>query len=1204
MIGEQIMKSKKIVAGILAAAITVSSIAPEAFASIIGTDSNGNYCVNVFDLIDNDTDISDVYGATVKFTDESAEVLSIGAGGGFVFNTCRGWDQLQWCTGCGENETHDIFWNTETNSITRLDTSPICTEDDIVMRSAEIALSQWWGDNISIKSISLLDKDGNELTSKDMPDNPVPGDASGGIEEPDEPYPGESSGYVPEPGEDENDYTYNVLDDGTIEITRYNGNEENVVVPAKIDGKKVTQIGNRAFEDNTTLINVTIPNSVTYISDWVFSHCTNLKNITIPDSVVSVGVWTFYNCSSLTNITIPNSVTSIGDYAFSNCTNLKNVTISDSVTSIGDYAFIWCTSLTGIDIGAENDDYVSVNGILFNNDKTELIYYPAGKTDDSYSVLDGVTSIANGAFYNCDNLTNITIPDSVTNIGNCVFSWCTNLKSITIPDNVTSINFGAFYNCNNLASVTIPDSVTEIDSEAFSLCTSLTSITIPNNVTSIGDNAFDGCTSLTSIVIPNGVTSIDDSAFSSCTSLTSVTIPDSVISIGNSAFSDCTSLNNIKIPISVTSIGSYALGYYYDGYYNEIENYNKIDNFKIYCYAGTAGEQYAKDNGFEYELLECKEHKFGDWIITKAATYTATGIKTKTCPDCGKVETATIAKLTLAKIGGFKAKAKDSTNITLQWNKNNEASGYIIEVYNGKTWSQVTKVTSNNTLTYKVTKLSASKTYQYKIKAYKTEGKATAYSDYSATLSVNTNPSGMSGFKVKSKTATSVTLQWNKNTSATGYEIQKWDGKKWVAQAKIVKNSVTTYTPKNLKASTTYKYKIRAYKTIGKATQYSGYVELSVNTNPTNMSGFKAKSKSYNSITLQWNKNTSATGYELQKWDGKKWVALTKISKNSTTTYTVKSLKASTTYKYKIRAYKTIGKTTQYSAYSATLSVNTNPSNISGFKVKAKSYNSITLQWNKNTSATGYELQKWDGKKWVTLTKIAKNSTTTYTVKGLKASTTYKYRIRAYKTIGKATQYSAYTTTLSVNTNPYNMSGFKAKSKSYNSVTLQWKKNTSATGYELQKWDGKKWVTLTKIAKNSTTTYTVKSLKASTTYKYRIRAYKTIGKATQYSAYTATLSVNTNPTNMSGFKAKSTAKTSVTLQWNKNTSATGYEIQKWNGKKWVSAAKVTKNSTVTSTVKSLKANTSYKFRIRAYKTIGKTTQYSSWSGTLTVKTKK
>ena len=411
------------------------------------------------------------------------------------------------------------------------------------------------------------------------------------------------------------------------------------------------------------------------------------------------------------------------------------------------------------------------------------------------------------------------------------------------------------------------------------------------------------------------------------------------------------------------------------------------------------------------------KHDFNDWKTTKAATYTATGTKTRTCKVCKKTETATIAKLTLAKIGGFKAKAKDSTSITLQWNKNSSASGYIIEVYNGKTWSQVTKVTSNNTLTYKVTKLSASKTYRYRIKAYKTEGKSTAYSAYSATLSVNTNPSNMSGFKAKSKSYNSITLQWNKNTSATGYELQKWDGKKWVTLTKIAKNSTTTYTVKSLKTSTTYKYRIRAYKTIGKTTQYSAYTAtLSVNTNPSNMSGFKAKSKSYNSVTLQWNKNTSATGYELQKWDGKKWVTLTKISKNSTTTYTVKSLKASTTYKYRIRAYKTIGKTTQYSAYTATLSVNTNPSNMSGFKAKSTAKTSVTLQWNKNTSATGYEIQKWNGKKWVSAAKVTKNSTVTSTVKSLKANTSYKFRIRAYKTIGKATQYSSWSGTLTVKT--------------------------------------------------------------------------------------------------------------------------------------------------------------------------------------------
>ena len=1087
----------------------------------------------------------------------------------------------------------------------------------------------------------------------------------------------------------------------------------------------VTEIGSGAFRDCTSLKSITMPDSVTSIGDSAFSGCASLTSITIPDSA-SIGGWAFEDCINLASITIPDGVTEIGSGAFRDCASLTSITIPNSVTWMDDSIFEGCTSLTAINVATGNQDYVSVNGVLYNKDKTTIKCYPAGKKDQNFKILDGVMCISESAFYGCASLTSITIPDSVTFIGKYAFCGCASLTAInvatgnqnyisvngvlydkdktilicypankkdqnytliesvtsidsgafegctsltainvatgnqnyvsingvlydkdktrlicypagkkdnnyTIIDGVNGINDYAFRDCTNLTSIMIPDSVTWIDDSAFRGCTSLTSITMSNSVTSIGSCTFKDCTDLASITIPNSVTYIGDNAFSGCKSLTDMTISDDVTYIGNNAFSSCINLKSVTIPESVTEIYDWAFGYYYDN------GYKKISNFKIYCYSGTAGEQYAKDNGFDYVLLDretqcahsnteirnaknadcvtdgytgdtyCKDcgelisigevipatgkHDFGDWKTTKAATcitdgtkigicsicgktetqtinalgheystvwttdkaatcgaagskshhctrcsakkdvtaipatgkhdfnnwkttkaatYTATGTKTRTCKVCKKTETATIAKLTLAKVGGFKVKAKDSTSITLQWNKNNSASGYIIEAYNGKTWSQVTKIAKNSTLTYKVTKLSASKTYQYRIKAYKTEGKATAYSANSATLSVNTNPSNMSGFKAKAKSYNSVTLQWNKNTSATGYELQKWDGKKWVSLTKINKNSTTTYTVKSLKASTTYKYRIRAYKTIGKATQYSAYTTtLSVNTNPSNMSGFKAKSKSYNSVTLQWNKNASATGYELQKWDGKKWVALTKISKNSTTTYTVKSLKASTTYKYRIRAYKTIGKATQYSGYSATLSVNTNPSNISGFKAKSKSYNSITLQWNKNTSATGYELQKWDGKKWVTLTKINKNSTTTYTVKNLKASTTYKYRIRAYKTIGKATQYSAYTATLSVNTNPYNMSGFKAKSKSYNSITLQWNKNTSATGYELQKWDGKKWVSLTKIAKNSTTTYTVKSLKASTTYKYRIRAYKTIGKTTQYSSWSGTLTVKT-----------------------------------------------------------------------------------------------
>ena len=215
-------------------------------------------------------------------------------------------------------------------------------------------------------------------------------------------------------------------------------------------------------------------------------------------------------------------------------------------------------------------------------------------------------------------------------------------------------------------------------------------------------------------------------------------------------------------------------------------------------------------------------HKYVDTVVKP--TYTAQGYTLHKCSVCGESSKVKYtAKLTLSTVSGFKVKTKDSTSITLQWNKNSNASGYIIEIYNGKAWSQLAKITSNNTLVCKVTKLSASKTYKYRIKAYKTEGKSTAYSANSATLSVNTNPSNMSGFKAKSTAKTSVTLQWKKNTSATGYEIQKWNGKKWVSAAKVTKNSTVTSTVKNLKKNTSYKFRIRAYKTIGKATQYSSW---------------------------------------------------------------------------------------------------------------------------------------------------------------------------------------------------------------------------------------------------------------------------------------------------------------------------------------------------------------------------------------------
>ena len=289
------------------------------------------------------------------------------------------------------------------------------------------------------------------------------------------------------------------------------------------------------FYYNSSVKTVIIENGVTSIGKHAFQGCASLISITILNSVTSIGDSAFYNCTSLTNITIPNSVTSISRHTFCNCTSLKSVTIPNSVTSIGSSVFYNCTSLTSIEVSGNNKNYSSLDGVLFNKDKSELIVYPAGKTDSEYAIPNSVTSIGYGAFYACTSLANITIPSSVTSIGNHAFYNCTSLTSIEVSGNNKNYSSldGVLFNKDKSELITYP--VGKTDSE----------YAIPNSVTSVDSYTFDKCISLTSVTIGNSVTSIGEYTFLGCTSLTSVTIPDSVTSIGRYSFDGCTSLKDV-----------------------------------------------------------------------------------------------------------------------------------------------------------------------------------------------------------------------------------------------------------------------------------------------------------------------------------------------------------------------------------------------------------------------------------------------------------------------------------------------------------------------------------------------------------------------------------------------------------------------------------------------------------------------------------
>ena len=236
-------------------------------------------------------------------------------------------------------------------------------------------------------------------------------------------------------------------------------------------------------------------------------------------------------------------------------------------------------------------------------------------------IEDGVTSIRNSAFYDCNSLTSITIPNSVTSIGAYAFSNCYYLTNITIPNSVTSIENYAFRSCSSLTSITIPDSVTSIGKLAFYSCDSLTSITISNSVTSIEERAFAYCSRLTSITIPDSVTSIGEAAFAGCSSLTSITIPDSVTSIGEYAFQSCSSLTSITIPDSVTSIGDYVF-----------ISCSSLTTISLSCKSSLKRSDFGK----QADLVSYTSHTLNK-TEAKAATCTENGNKEYwTCEHCKK----------------------------------------------------------------------------------------------------------------------------------------------------------------------------------------------------------------------------------------------------------------------------------------------------------------------------------------------------------------------------------------------------------------------------------------------------------------------------------------------------------------------------------------------------------------------------------------
>ncbi len=307
----------------------------------------------------------------------------------------------------------------------------------------------------------------------------------------------------------------------------------------------VNDIGEYAFLGCSNLQTVAM-SGVTVISDFAFYQCVNL-NMSLQSGLLEIGDYAFAYCNSIPFTSLPNSVTRIGDGAFAGC-SFNTFTLPRSLLSLGENIFMLCPNLTAIYVNSANTNFVSVNGVLYNYNQTELISYPIAKTGTSYVAPTSVVTVSGNAFINNQNLQSITLPN-VTHIGDNAFACCSNLTQITSP-NVTAVSYNAFLETawltnNNTdrvvlgkaflkykgsASIVDLSEFVYIDDYAFVDNNTIEEVILGDNIKIIGDGAFNGCSNFNKLTIyANKVVSVTDEFFTNLRSDFVICVPQSVI---------------------------------------------------------------------------------------------------------------------------------------------------------------------------------------------------------------------------------------------------------------------------------------------------------------------------------------------------------------------------------------------------------------------------------------------------------------------------------------------------------------------------------------------------------------------------------------------------------------------------------------------------------------------------------------------------
>ena len=493
-------------------------------------------------------------------------------------------------------------------------------------------------------------------------------------------YPVSETSYVDTEIERQSgDYMYRLTQKNQVIITKYVGNDENVVTPTTIDNKPVVGIGHNAFAENQTLKILTISEGVQFFegilvdADWnlvqlnlpstlslgkvtegmisglngVSGLCPNLEEITLPkenpylcqeNGIIYTKDKTAVICCApkkqLGDLVLPDTVTYISDLAFNYNETITSVKIPDGVTYIGYWAFDGCIHLEKMNIPRSLE---FMGQYAFNNTSIKSLYIPkeigdVGITGDRFISYDGE-----------EPLQSITVED-----GNTYFKV---IDGALIHDNTVLMYAGG----NKQTSYTLPEYITRISWYAFSHAENLEKIILSGNIETISLGAFDGCSKLEEIVIPEGVKEIEDCAFWNCKSLQKIYFPKSLISIGNNVFANIESITDIYCAGTQEEWEKISKGNSFD-YINPTYHYN-------YNWCKEYGHDYkevvteptcTKEGYTTYICKNCGDsyvgdktkalgHNLDEWTVSKQASCTEAGEKVRKCSRCDYNETEEIA---------------------------------------------------------------------------------------------------------------------------------------------------------------------------------------------------------------------------------------------------------------------------------------------------------------------------------------------------------------------------------------------------------------------------------------------------------------------------------------------------------------------------------------------------------------------------------